>query len=250
MDEFVTEQLKERIRERMEKMGKNPSSVATEAGLSRSAVRDILSGKARNPGIMTIHHIADALECSHNYLMGYTDELHYRESPDILIDFFARTSDISGMIEAGVFRQLPTSESSMEFGHRVRKPLRSAHRYMYRDLYLYQMADDSLEGLNIVKGDLLTAVFDPTAEAAPNGSLVVVSHSLQGTNVEELSARIVIRHSRGFTLSTKSAAFGGTHFQSIEATEALEGFARFRTANGGEVFIEGVVVELTRQLDV
>jgi transcriptional regulator with XRE-family HTH domain len=254
MDEFTTEILKQRIRERMEAMGKNPSSVAVEANLSRSAVRDILSGKAKNPGMLTIHAIANVLECTYSYLTGEDDRLHPGEVKDILIDVFARTTDISGTLEAGVFRQLPPplekNEVSRDFGRRDRMPLRSEHRYMYRDLYLYRVGDKSIEGLMITKGDLLTAVSDPAADVAPDGALVIVAHRLPGTSVEELSARKVKWRTKGFTLSTVPADWGGTTYPDIEVTENLGSFDRFRTKEGGEVVIEGVVVEMTRQMDV
>lgn len=254
MDEFTTDTLKERIRERMVAMGKNPSSVAIEAKLSRSAVRDILSGKAKNPGMLTIHAIADVLECTYSYLTGESDSLHPGEAKDILIDVFARASDISGTVEAGVYRQLPPQlekhEVSRDFGRRDRKPLRSQHRYMYRDLYLYKVGDDSLEGLFITKGDLLTAVSDPAADSAPDGALVIVAHRLPGTQVEELSARRVKRLSKGFTLSTVPADWDRTTYPDIHVAEKLEEFDRYRTHDGGLVIVEGVVVELTRQLDV
>ncbi|MGE8105173.1 helix-turn-helix domain-containing protein [Allorhizobium sp. NPDC080224] len=254
MDEFTTDTLKERLRERMDAMGKNPSSVAIEAKLSRSAVRDILSGKAKNPGMLTIHAIADVLECSYSYLTGESDKLHLAEPTDILIDVFARTSDISGILEAGVYRQLPPQVEknvfAHDFGQRERKPLRSEHRYMYRDLYLYKMGDQSLEGLFITKGDLLTAVSDPNADSAPDGALVIVAHRLPGTRVEELSARKVKRRVKGFALSTVPSDWGGPTYPDIEVAERSEQFDRYKTVEGGDVLIEGVVVQLTRQLDM
>ncbi|MCZ4091673.1 helix-turn-helix transcriptional regulator [Sinorhizobium psoraleae] len=66
----MSEILKERIKSRMAALGKNPSSVALEAELGRSAVRDILSGKAKNPGYATVAAIARVLDCSVQYLTG------------------------------------------------------------------------------------------------------------------------------------------------------------------------------------
>jgi transcriptional regulator with XRE-family HTH domain len=258
MVDLVTEALKERIKERMEKLGKNPSSVALDAGLSRSAVRDILSGKAKNPGIITIHQIADALECSYNYLMGWDDEIHYRESRDILIDVSARTSEISGVLEAGIFKQIPdetppwhgdpfTETEPSKFGRRERKPFRSKRRYIHRDLYLYRVGDSSLDEYNVAKGDLIVAVFDPERMELRPGALVIVSHRLHGINVEELSARIVSKNGNSFTLR---AASSQTVYAPIELGDRTDEPATFHTLAGGKVFIEGIAVELTRQLDV
>lgn len=255
MNDTAMEILKERIQERMTALGKNPSSVALDAGLSRSTVRDILSGKAKNPGIVTVNLIADALECSHNYLLGNSDSLHYREAKDVLIDAFARTSDISGTLEAGVFRQIPlndpkSAESHVIFGYRQRKPLRAHRRYTHRDLYLYRAGDDSLAGKNIIKGDLLMAVFDPENDPLPDKSLVIVAHRLQGAPVEELSARLVKKAAKGLSLVSAPNDIDGARYSDIEVAEPLADYGRFKTKEGGTIFIEGAVVELTRQLDV
>lgn len=255
MENLVTETLKQRIRERMELLGKNPSSVALDANLSRSAVRDILSGKAKNPGIVTIYAIAQALECSESYLMGESDSLHYAESTDILIDVNARTSEISGTLEAGLFKQAPLDERGgiedpftevVSFGRRERKPFRSTRRYLYRDLFLYRMGDSSLDELGIKRSDLIVAVYDPDSLHLKSGMLVIVSHRLAG-NVEELSGRIVRQNGSSFSLLTASS---GTAYAPIEITQKADEPATFHTVVGGKVFIEGVAVELTRQLDL
>lgn len=254
MEEIATEILKERIRERMEVLGKNPSSVALEANLSRSAVRDILSGKAKNPGIMTVYAIADALECSHGYLTGQTDNLHYKEATETFIDVSASTRESSGTLEAGVFRLVPPEreehEAHSDFGVRVRKPFRSKRRYIHRDLYIYRAGDASLHGIHVMKGDVLTVVSDPSAEAAPSEALVIVAHRLPGGTVEELSGRIVKKTNDLFRLVTAPEDWGGTKYPDIEVVEKLADFGKYRTKDGGTISIEGIAVEITRQLDV
>src|SRR5690606_37761941 len=66
--------LAERIQSRIDALGKNPSAVSLEAGLSRSAVRDILSGKVRHSRIDTLKSLTGPLECTLDYLTGETDE--------------------------------------------------------------------------------------------------------------------------------------------------------------------------------
>lgn len=53
----ITENL-ERL---MAEKGFNPSSLAARAGLSHTAVRDILLGKSRNPKLATLEAIANAM---------------------------------------------------------------------------------------------------------------------------------------------------------------------------------------------
>lgn len=66
----MTTQLKEIIQSRMAELGANPSAVALKAGLSRSAVRDIMSGKSKSPSVDTLKAIATALECQVSDLLG------------------------------------------------------------------------------------------------------------------------------------------------------------------------------------
>ncbi|WP_208153364.1 helix-turn-helix transcriptional regulator [Sinorhizobium medicae] len=256
----MNETLKTRIRERMTSLGMNPSSVALEAGLSRSAVRDILSGKAKNPGMMTVHAIARVLKCSDNYLMGFADEMHYAEATDILIDVAARLSDSSGTLEAGVFRQslsygdiLPGGDPFAPDDHRIRrrerKPLESRRRYIGRDLYLYVLGDDSLDEVSILKGDLLLALHDPSGAGMDfkEGKIVIVSHRVPGLDAEELSARLVNWwEGKPFLVSASSRAI----FAPIHVAEALEKPNTYRTLAGGIIEVEGIAVEITRQLDV
>lgn len=62
-----------RLKDRMEKMGSNPTTLSTQSGLNRVAVRDILVGKSKNPSVETIQKIAASLECSVAYLIGEID---------------------------------------------------------------------------------------------------------------------------------------------------------------------------------
>lgn len=257
----MNEKLKERILERMTALEMNPSSVALEAGLSRSAVRDILSGKAKNPGMHTIHSIARVLKCTDDYLMGFSDEKYYAEATDILIDAPARWSDSSGTLEAGVFRQSlvndhdtppdwdPFGSDDPKVVRRQRKPLRSRRRYIGRDLYLYIVGDGSLDEAAILKGDFVTVFHDPSGEGMEfkEGKIVVVSHRVPGLDAEELSGRVVTKRDGKPTLVTASSR---GHFAPIQVVEAGDKPNSYKTAAGGMIEVEGVVVEVTRQMDV
>ncbi|PLR28128.1 hypothetical protein SGCZBJ_03730 [Caulobacter zeae] len=60
----------ERIRDRMSAMRLNPYSAAKKAGLGESFVRDILRGKVKSPSAERLAKLAEALECSVNFLLG------------------------------------------------------------------------------------------------------------------------------------------------------------------------------------
>jgi transcriptional regulator with XRE-family HTH domain len=255
--------LKDRITSRMQALGKNPSSVALEAGLGRSAVRDILSGKAKNPGFITISAIARALDCSSQYLMGDMEEVHAYEADDILISIDARTSEISGLLEAGVFRQVLSDTNDDPFAEhtfmsreqrkrftRLEKiPFRSKRRFIGRDLYLYEMGDSSMDRIHIAKGDLLTAVLDPHSPQInlQPGMIVVASRGAAGIGAEELSARIVEPTKGGALLRCNSYS---AVFPEIKLNKKLDQPNHYEVESGGYVRIEGVVVSVTRQYEM
>lgn len=62
-------QLVERIKERMDAVGTNPSRLSIDAGLGRSSVKDILTGRVKSPRIDTIKRLAGKLNCSAEYLV-------------------------------------------------------------------------------------------------------------------------------------------------------------------------------------
>ncbi|MGN7829357.1 helix-turn-helix domain-containing protein [Agrobacterium radiobacter] len=254
----MNEILRDRIRERMDALGMNPSSVSLEAGLSRSAVRDILSGKAKNPGMMTLHSIARVLKCSDNYLMGYTDEKHYREATDILIDADARRGDSSGTLEAGIFRQAAYKDQIEQFDpftddprvtYRSRKPLSGQRRYQGRDLYLYVMGDNSLTDASILKDDILIAMHDAAGEGMgfKDGKIYIISHRVPGLGAEEVSARIAQTKNGKVHLltSSKEALFAPIIVDKPSGDPNI-----YETTTGGKIEVEGLVVEVTRQLDM
>lgn len=254
----MNEILRDRIRERMDALGMNPSSVSLEAGLSRSAVRDILSGKAKNPGMMTLHSIARVLKCSDNYLMGYTDEKHYKEATDILIDAGARRGDSSGTLEAGIFRQAAFKDDlgphdpfvdDPRVSYRSRKPLSAKRRYQGRDLYLYIMGDNSMTEAFVVKDDILIAMHDVDGEGMSfkDGKIYIISHRVPGLGAEELSARLAqSKNGKVHLVTSSKEAF----FAPIIVDKPTGEPNLYETSTGGKIEVEGVVVELTRQLDM
>jgi transcriptional regulator with XRE-family HTH domain len=68
--------LSARLLDRINAAGTNPSRLSEDAGLGRTAVRDILSGKSNSPSVDTIVALAQVLGCSVAYLIGeVTDAL-------------------------------------------------------------------------------------------------------------------------------------------------------------------------------
>lgn len=61
--------IRDRIETEMEAKGYSPRSLSLKAGLSVTAVRDVLQ-RVENPGIGTLYKIADALDMSFGHLSG------------------------------------------------------------------------------------------------------------------------------------------------------------------------------------
>lgn len=54
--------------------GTNQKNVALAAGLSATAMRDVLKGRSKNPGVETLAALAGVLGVSVAYLIGETDD--------------------------------------------------------------------------------------------------------------------------------------------------------------------------------
>lgn len=65
-----TSEVARQIERRMRTLNLNPFSLAKQAGMSRTAVYDILSGKSRHPRHDTLEKICSVLGCSLGELMG------------------------------------------------------------------------------------------------------------------------------------------------------------------------------------
>lgn len=59
------------LKDRMQARGLSGRQLAAQAGLQPSAVRDILSGKSKDPGVSKIIALADALQCSVDALLQH-----------------------------------------------------------------------------------------------------------------------------------------------------------------------------------
>ncbi len=203
MDNLVAE----RIQARMEELGKNPSSVALEAGLGRSSVRDILLGRVAHPRIDTLKKIAAPLKCTVDYLTGESDK------PDG-VSLERKYWFMDGLVtnpvpaEVNVFRkpfpdeQYPAaSEAHSMLNVDFAEPRLPGWR-----TNVYTLQDNSLELLGIFRGDSLTGVHHPDDLQLPlnHGSLVAVRQSISVPEVHEISVRMVETMDNGIALVCRS----------------------------------------------
>jgi transcriptional regulator with XRE-family HTH domain len=76
----LIDNLQEQIENRMHEKNLNARELERRAGLKISAVRNILSGQSKNPGIEVIAAIAKLLNCSTDELLGLEQEKNKAES--------------------------------------------------------------------------------------------------------------------------------------------------------------------------
>lgn len=76
----LIDNLQEQIESRMQEKNLNARELERRAGLKISAVRNILSGQSKNPGIEVIAAIAKLLNCSTDELLGLEQEKSKAES--------------------------------------------------------------------------------------------------------------------------------------------------------------------------
>ena len=89
--------LQSELRRRMLAQGFNQKSLARNAGLNETAVRDILKGRSRSPRIDTLEALARTLSCSVPDLTGGRDAPKPQAKTDAI--------DVIGAVEAGVSHQ-------------------------------------------------------------------------------------------------------------------------------------------------
>lgn len=251
----------ERIEQRLEALGKTASGVAIEAGLGRSSVRDILNGKAENPRLDTLKKLTGPLQCSLAFLTGQTDipdrpEVKVKNWQDIRVD----VEPVEDVIEAGAFRERPSSWGVSVTG-KIEDDV--THYVNWQDLRLplhgmfsYELADDTMAGIGIRKGDVIGAAhhtFEGEIELT-QGRLVVVRHRFNVPGIEEVSLRQV-EVEEGI-VSLVSHPLTGTVRPIVLRPPTAEERGGNRSPNlwisdtGGEVRIEAIAVRLVRTFPI
>lgn len=71
----------ERILSRLDDIGKSSARASMEAGLSESAIRDIVSGKSKSPTLATLTALCGPLECDLGYLVGIGQPQKHESAP-------------------------------------------------------------------------------------------------------------------------------------------------------------------------
>lgn len=149
--------LQERLRQRIEELGLTPREVSRRAGLGKDAVRDILVGRSKDPGSLTLSAIAGVLNCEIAFLSG-TQESSLRGSEITELD---ADIPVVGSVNAGVFTEMSGSEpwlSDAEF-ETIWAPRN--RRYPSARCFAFRVMGDSMNDAKprpILEGDLVLCV--------------------------------------------------------------------------------------------
>lgn len=251
----------DRIQQRLEALGKTASGVAVEAGLGRSSVRDILNGKAENPRLDTLKKLIGPLQCSLAFLTGQSDipdrpEVKAKNWQDIQVEI----EPVEDVIEAGAFRERPSSWGVSVTGKIEEDVTHYVNwtdmRLPFNGMFSYELADDTMAGLGIRKGDVIAGAhqaFEAEIELT-SGRLVVVRHRFNAPGIEEVSLRQV--EIEDGVVSLVSHPLSGTVRPIVlrrprpDEPVTSDSPNLWLSDTGGEVRIEALAVRLIRTLPI
>ena len=174
--------------------GESQRVISVGAGLSESAVANILQGKSQNPEAPTLARLADYLDVDIDYLLDRQEE--FRRIPS------AQTAgiEIVGTIEAGVWREAWAIDDIKP----RRLPILKDPRFPRARQYACQVAGDSMD--IIVKSGafaLFVDLYDSGLVLAP-GMLVHAERKSNGGSRVEATMKRLISGANGFILEPMS----------------------------------------------
>lgn len=167
--------LRERLKEIMHARGLSAHATSAKAGLGASAVRDILSGKAKSSKLETVEKLAQALDCPAAYLAGF-------ESTSIGGAF---TISVSGKVARGVWREVGVNYESI-----INPPISHDLRYPFETQTAMIIGDNSLQPV-ASPDDILVCIDIAKSDARINdGDAVIVERWKDNGNLVETGAYI------------------------------------------------------------
>lgn len=223
---------RERLEDLLRERGRSARDVSLKAGLGATAIKDILSGKSRDPGIGTMIQIAHELGVDLNDLFVVPMEEHasaepaYRAMAEVRLPIRHEVA-AGGFIERDDVRQ-------QSYGFVTVRPVRPYDQYSQ---WLERVVSDSMDKL-IPPGSLIHVVDAIELRYKPRaGDVVVVERRrAQGALVERTVKQI------GFLDNGRLALFPRSHNPNYRA------FTVDETHEDVEVVIVGLVIRSYQML--
>lgn len=178
--------LKDRIAERLQALGINQFEAAERAGKNAHFIYDFMTGRKRSFKGDGPIRLAQALECSIEYLTGESDEIG---EPPVESGSFAPAASsglpVAGIIEAGVYRRIGATSAQD-----IALPIAPFPSYPADRQAAFIVRGGGMDALGIIERMVLVTV---EAEAAPDllrsGAIVIVEHVRGNGREVETSAR-------------------------------------------------------------
>lgn len=242
--------LADRIRERLEKVGKSASGASLEAGLSRSAIPDILSGSSTSPRLDTLLKLTKPLQCSIHYLVSDDPETPAAESQESRFRDYSLETVIRD-IESGVFRKdwpndWNARRADAEAGKIAEYAVADDPRLPGRRVHLYRLADTSMGDAGLNYGDILHVAEDgdDQIDLFP-GQIVLLQRFLGDGGLSEFAVREVADGAGGIDLQPRPSAGA---FDAYTIPYTTFGSANAYRMADGWLAVRGTVCGIYREL--
>lgn len=177
---------KSRITERLDALGITQFEAAERAGKNSHFIYDYFAGRKKSFKGNGPVKIAQALQCSVEYLNGESDDIGVppKDAPLASGPIF-KGLPFAGVAEAGVFRKASAIVSDQSA-----TPLAPSLSYPAIAQAAYVVRGDSLQLRGISEGMFLTTVaVEAVPDALRSGAIVIVRHTRLGGSEIEISAR-------------------------------------------------------------
>ena len=180
----MTGQIRDRISERLETLGKNPFEVARNAGFERTYVNDLLRGHKQSFRRGAVVKIAEQLDCDPEYLTGEQDQPRLKarvQSPGQRAGGQG-TMMLSGVCEAGVWRDSAPASTPIPLEADPRFQSSAQAAYLVRGDHAVGFHGRDGKTISIADGTLISTISTDVAEIERGGllrpgDLVVVKRS-------------------------------------------------------------------------
>jgi hypothetical protein len=185
--------LKDVVAARLAELGQGPVEAATEAGIERTFIRDIVEGRKESVRQKSMAGLAKALRWSTQELVGALDGLSPTAGVTRGLEALVPVRR-AGTVEAGAFRRVDEFEEEGDFLE-LFEP-RDQRFPEARQAY-FDVAGDSMNALRprpILDGDRVICIdYDDLKGRMPlrDGMVVVVEQSLAGGHIRERSIKQV-----------------------------------------------------------
>ncbi|WP_155951290.1 helix-turn-helix domain-containing protein [Rhizobium mesoamericanum] len=247
--------LADRIRSRLEQIGKSAAAASLEAGLGRSAITDILSGNTGSPRVSTIEKLAPVLDTSVSYLLGIQDDpdREYLMPPEI-----GRAPENKAPLIAtaavGVFQEDAIFFANLKNDKRLHY-VRGLEEFPDWTPQPARMGDSSMEGVYLFWDDIFTVIIPPGSppKSVPlqSGMLVLTKRRVQHEGIFEVSARYVKIRGREIHFETRPGDSGGDPRRTIVDLSnvdesGLEDDPNQYPTTDGRIRVIGVIIRTER----